>query len=199
MFLRLTNLEELRSYSFELQTTAEKYFKIERVREYLTIVTKNQGADIAMGVMAYIMIVLGKYVLMMTAYNIHKENTEAVTELYEWVTSMYLDYTTLFRDVTGRSLNIDKAAMRTLKDIKKKLADHQEPVASASNSSEVSSATKLNKLLECPVCLEEMRPPVKIFQCSNGHALCEHCKDNPHVKSCPTCRVVFTTKEHREQ
>ena len=50
----------------------------------------------------------------------------------------------------------------------------------------------LTKLLECPVCLDEMRPPVKIFQCSNGHAICEHCKDNPNVKLCPTCRVVFT-------
>ena len=63
---------------------------------------------------------------------------------------------------------------------------------SASNSSEVSSATKLNKLLECPVCLDEMRPPVKIFQCSNGHALCEECKDKPEVRSCPICRLVFT-------
>ena len=52
--------------------------------------------------------------------------------------------------------------------------------------------SSLTKLLECPVCLDEMRPPVKIFQCSNGHAICEHCKDNPNVKSCPTCRVVFT-------
>ena len=52
--------------------------------------------------------------------------------------------------------------------------------------------SSLTKLLECPVCLDEMRPPVKIFQCSNGHAICEHCKDNPNVKLCPTCRVVFT-------
>ena len=42
------------------------------------------------------------------------------------------------------------------------------------------------------MCLDEMRPPVKIFQCSNSHAICEHCKENPNMKCCPTCRVVFT-------
>jgi len=50
---------------------------------------------------------------------------------------------------------------------------------------------RVRELLECPVCLEEMRPPKKIFQCSNGHVICEHCKNNPEVRSCPTCRVKF--------
>ena len=45
----------------------------------------------------------------------------------------------------------------------------------------------VTKLLECPVCLDEMLPPVKIFQCSNGHIICEKCKNM--VKVCPTCRV----------
>ena len=45
--------------------------------------------------------------------------------------------------------------------------------------------------MECPVCLEEMKPPKKIFQCSNGHVICELCKNNPEVRSCPTCRVKF--------
>ena len=47
-------------------------------------------------------------------------------------------------------------------------------------------------LLDCPVCLEEMRPPKKIFQCSNGHSLCEQCKNNPALTSCPICRIEFT-------
>lgn len=50
---------------------------------------------------------------------------------------------------------------------------------------------RLRELLECPVCLDEMRPPKKIFQCSNGHVICELCKSNPEVRSCPTCRVQF--------
>jgi len=50
---------------------------------------------------------------------------------------------------------------------------------------------RLRDLLECPVCMEEMKPPKKIFQCSNGHVICELCKNNPEVRSCPTCRVKF--------
>ena len=42
--------------------------------------------------------------------------------------------------------------------------------------------------LECPVCLEEMRPPVRIWQCVSGHAVCEGCRKSPLVKDCPTCR-----------
>ena len=43
--------------------------------------------------------------------------------------------------------------------------------------------------LECPVCLTEMLPPVRIWQCSSGHALCQSCKRNPNInRKCPTCR-----------
>jgi len=41
--------------------------------------------------------------------------------------------------------------------------------------------------MECPVCLTEMLPPTKIWQCSNGHALCQSCRRNINRK-CPTCR-----------
>jgi len=52
--------------------------------------------------------------------------------------------------------------------------------------------SRVRELLECPVCLEGMRPPKKIFQCSNGHVICELCKNNPGVRTCPTCRVEFS-------
>jgi len=42
--------------------------------------------------------------------------------------------------------------------------------------------------LECPVCMEEMRPPRRIWQCSDGHAVCEFCRKKPQVTCCPTCR-----------
>jgi len=59
------------------------------------------------------------------------------------------------------------------------------------SSSARNDQTRVRDLLECPVCLEEMKPPKKIFQCSNGHVICELCKANPEVRSCPTCRVKF--------
>lgn len=43
-------------------------------------------------------------------------------------------------------------------------------------------------LLECPVCLDTMKPP--IFQCQNGHSVCSNCK--PGLSICPTCRGVLT-------
>ena len=53
---------------------------------------------------------------------------------------------------------------------------------------------ELNK--ECPICFEEMLTPMKIFQCSQGHLLCENCfkKVSDSTKLCPFCqRDVVTT------
>jgi len=47
----------------------------------------------------------------------------------------------------------------------------------------------LEKDFECPVCYEVMSPPSRIFQCSNGHLICEECKQRQEIRSCPTCRV----------
>lgn len=52
------------------------------------------------------------------------------------------------------------------------------------------SAGRLRDLLECPVCMEEMKPPKKIFQCSNGHVICELCKNNPEASFCPFCSPI---------
>ena len=36
--------------------------------------------------------------------------------------------------------------------------------------------------LECPYCQVEMRPPTKIYQCQEGHNLCQHCKERRGMK-----------------
>ena len=36
----------------------------------------------------------------------------------------------------------------------------------------------------CPVCRELLTPPVQIYQCSNGHLLCQHCHAKLHVTNC---------------
>jgi len=41
--------------------------------------------------------------------------------------------------------------------------------------------------LECPVCMEYMRPPVRM--CVNGHNICNICR--PNLPHCPTCRKRF--------
>ena len=40
--------------------------------------------------------------------------------------------------------------------------------------------------LECPVCLEEMKPPRKIWMCQNGHSVCGECR--PKLAQCPSCQ-----------
>ncbi|MBA0566527.1 hypothetical protein Golob_011337 [Gossypium lobatum] len=49
----------------------------------------------------------------------------------------------------------------------------------------VTVSSSVRELLECPVCLNAMYPP--IHQCSNGHTLCSGCKPRVHNR-CPTCR-----------
>jgi len=50
------------------------------------------------------------------------------------------------------------------------------------------------KVPECPVCYEEMAPPVHIFHCVNGHFVCGDCK--PNVLECPTCRNQMAGRAH---
>merc|ERR1712192_136464 len=45
---------------------------------------------------------------------------------------------------------------------------------------------------ECPVCLEEMAPPTRIFQFRNGHLICETCKTGLNPCICPKCRQEMT-------
>ena len=44
---------------------------------------------------------------------------------------------------------------------------------------------------ECPICLQSLKPPVRIYQCVEGHYFCETCKQNRHMKTCPYCRAAL--------
>ncbi|XP_074029290.1 uncharacterized protein [Leptinotarsa decemlineata] len=46
--------------------------------------------------------------------------------------------------------------------------------------------------LECPVCLEYMRPP--IFMCAVGHSICSSCKIK--VKKCPMCQIPLNSNRN---
>uniref|UniRef100_A0A8D9FED6 Probable E3 ubiquitin-protein ligase sinah n=1 Tax=Cacopsylla melanoneura TaxID=428564 RepID=A0A8D9FED6_9HEMI len=46
------------------------------------------------------------------------------------------------------------------------------------------------QLLECPVCLENISPPVT--QCYNGHLICSPCRTRS--EKCPICRVALGNK-----
>jgi hypothetical protein len=57
------------------------------------------------------------------------------------------------------------------------------------------------KELECPICMEVMAPPSRIWQCKMGHVICEICKERVRKESglsqaetaelpCPTCKTA---------
>ena len=47
-------------------------------------------------------------------------------------------------------------------------------------------------LLECPVCLDHITPPVK--QCVKGHLVCNECF--PRLPHCPTCRSAMNQERN---
>jgi len=53
------------------------------------------------------------------------------------------------------------------------------------------------KIPECPICFEELRPPLRIVQCLKGHKICELCSEREAVVSCPTnCKSDFMGRDH---
>ena len=122
-------MDDFRGYAFELQATAEKYFKAERVEEYMVTVFARAGHDGVIGVVSYIIIVIAKYVQIMAAYHISKEDSEGLRLTYEGVNDNFHAYSKSFRKVTGRVLNLDQTSVETYKEIQKKL-DQEEKAAS---------------------------------------------------------------------
>ena len=49
------------------------------------------------------------------------------------------------------------------------------------------STSDFQREFECPICFEEMRPPTRIWQCVDGHAICEGCRNKLDSKGCPSC------------
>ena len=54
---------------------------------------------------------------------------------------------------------------------------------------------------ECPICYDIMKPPVKIFQCSQGHWLCEICfeKTREASQKCAFCREDIVSNPIRNR
>jgi len=51
----------------------------------------------------------------------------------------------------------------------------------------------------CSICLEVPKPPLKVFQCPEGHVFCEICKARPEMTYCPECRVSLVGVQIRNR
>ena len=54
---------------------------------------------------------------------------------------------------------------------------------------------------ECPICFNEMKSSQKIYQCQNGHILCEECFNRiiEGTKLCPFCKIDIATNPIRNR
>ena len=55
-----------------------------------------------------------------------------------------------------------------------------------------------DKKFHCPLCLGILKPEMKIFQCPEGHILCESCytksdSERPRHRLCPHCQIKYRT------
>ncbi|CAH0549507.1 unnamed protein product [Brassicogethes aeneus] len=87
--------------------------------------------------------------------------------------------------------NLDKNSNATAVDIDqlKPFADEKNMISNEFDLKPAEIDNNILKLLECPVCMNSMRPP--IFNCANGHSICILCKEL--INECPMCNEGWTT------
>jgi len=73
---------------------------------------------------------------------------------------------------------------RAINDLQTQLEMLQDSVLTAVSTP---PAPALPVYPECPVCFERLAPPAKIYQCTNGHLLCQTCQAKPNIPDCPYC------------
>jgi len=97
------------------------------------------------------------------------------------------------------SLSQLKSSMSEVEILKLEVNSLKSTISSLENSLvsrlkrlEISSKKNDLPCPECPICFEDMKPPMRIVQCKSGHLICLQCGDRPEVLSCPTCKKEFT-------
>ena len=85
----------------------------------------------------------------------------------------------------------DRRSLSNLKDMTKQLTrDLCKLDMEPSDYDELNKSLEAaRKTLECPICLETMRPPSKIWMCPSSHIICEPCREKLEERLCPTCRT----------
>jgi len=102
----------------------------------------------------------------------------------EIIVNNYKEKIEVLKKETETDISELKDAVRSLRII----------LAGASDT--VDTLTNTRAELECPVCLEEMKPPRRIWQCSDGHIICDFCRKKPTVTCCPTCRKYIVGRSN---
>ena len=78
--------------------------------------------------------------------------------------------------------------MKYLVDLKNELEKDIGHISDDSDNDRDTGVEAAKSQLECPICLELMKPPTKIWMCPQTHLVCEECRDGMVNSVCPTCR-----------
>ena len=102
VFLQV-GFEDFQQYAFELQTIAVQNLAPERIRAYMKIIHQEGGLPMSQMAMEYVLLVLAKYLQMMVAYSIFKEDQDRVTILFETFNRHFAKLNQVFEEVTGEA------------------------------------------------------------------------------------------------
>ena len=103
-------------------------------------------------------------------------------------------------DIERLCLLLEEVKNKTTKkarrdQIKRNIQIHKQVILEGLEKSKVKSEDKKANIrleFECPICCDEINPPLQIFACSNDHFLCSECLGNSGIQSCPICREDFS-------
>jgi len=109
-----------------------------------------------------------------------------------------------------RSLKSDVFAVKEeLESQKKEMEKLKKELSSKMSFGETESTRRHNELkqelqalkaslwasrspVECPACMEDVKPPMRLKQCGEGHVICDTCFDQDPGKRCIVCRGPIT-------
>merc|ERR1712241_1377052 len=102
-------------------------------------------------------------------------------------------------------VNLARKQEEELCEVDRKIEEKKRSRGDLEKQMQTRMKTNNSIIPECPVCLEQMRPPVHIFTCENGHAICGTCRFGPapavatggayvleRVERCTSCRTKYT-------
>jgi len=92
--------------------------------------------------------------------------------------------------------NMETENSRQISELKRNMQDE-----SARQKNELRNLRNILEV-ECPVCMEVVRPPMRLKQCGQGHIICDDCQSrseeqsfdvgNPNIALCHSCGEVIT-------
>ena len=86
------------------------------------------------------------------------------------------------------TLITSEKVMKSLVEFRDELEKDMGLIGEGMKSAKDTGMEAAKSQLECPVCLEMMKPPTKIWMCPQTHLVCEECREGMVNNVCPTCR-----------